>query len=433
MKKNIKIAAGLAVTAAVLSGCAVGGANTGGDGQSGEVVELTFLTAETPNLDAEFWDAAVERASAEVPGVKINRIVSPTADRASYAKQLAGAGQMPDIMAGVNPQGFAQAGQLAEWSVDELSGYSFPESNTIDGKIYQLPQNAQPQSLVYYNEDAFATAGIEAPPATWNEFLEACEKLKAAGITPIEVGGGGQDTWASLYTWMGTVGTDVYLDDPDFLTKVAEEKATFSDEEFLAATRKVEELSKLGYIDQDGLSRSYADTELAFRDGKAAMYPMGSWFSASADNDPPAFGVGVFAWPSDGGEAVVPTYTGGGLSVSSSAKDVELAKKWALAFEANADNNDAIVKADGAIIAMPGYEAPSDMGPVYTAAVGVFQAAVESGGVTPAFTVESGDGALPADVTPQVAGLSVELLSGRASAADTVAQLDTLYKSATAR
>ena len=51
-----------------------------------------------------------------------------------------------------------------------------------------------------YNKDLFDKAGLDAdkPPKTWDEFLAACDKLKAAGIAP--VGGGIQDGyWGEWY------------------------------------------------------------------------------------------------------------------------------------------------------------------------------------------------------------------------------------------
>ena len=51
----------------------------------------------------------------------------------------------------------------------------------------------------WYNKDLFAEAGITAPPATWDEFLDAVGKLKDAGITPIAVGG--KDKWPAMFWW----------------------------------------------------------------------------------------------------------------------------------------------------------------------------------------------------------------------------------------
>jgi multiple sugar transport system substrate-binding protein len=140
-----------AAVVVVLSGCAAGGGDKpsgGGSGKKGNVT-LTFLTFETPNLTAKYWDDAIARASAKVPGVTIKKLVAPSADRAGYAKQLAASGQLPDIMIAVSPSGFAQAGQLAPWSDEQLADFVSPHSNPIGGRIYQFPYNTPPTSLVY--------------------------------------------------------------------------------------------------------------------------------------------------------------------------------------------------------------------------------------------------------------------------------------------
>lgn len=41
---------------------------------------------------------------------------------------------------------------------------------------------------IFYNKDLFAQAGVETFPQTYEAFIEACEKLKAAGIIPMVVG-----------------------------------------------------------------------------------------------------------------------------------------------------------------------------------------------------------------------------------------------------
>ncbi|MGJ4848659.1 ABC transporter substrate-binding protein [Bacillota bacterium Meth-B3] len=57
-------------------------------------------------------------------------------------------------------------------------------SLSYEGKTYAAPYTVLNNTVVY-NKRAFAKAGIEAVPATFDEFLADCEKLKAAGITPI--------------------------------------------------------------------------------------------------------------------------------------------------------------------------------------------------------------------------------------------------------
>ncbi|MFE7356329.1 ABC transporter substrate-binding protein [Streptomyces sp. NPDC057543] len=417
----------LAFTAALaLSGCAAGASGNGsaqGDGSQGKVT-LTFLTFETPNLTAKYWDDAIARASAEVPGVTIKKLVAPSADRVGYAKQLAASGQLPDIMIAVSPNGFAQAGQLAPWTDAELVDFVSPHSNPIGGKVYQLPYNTQPTPLVYYNKSDFAAAGIKAPPKTYAELLDDSAKLKAKGINPFVVGGGGKDTWADMYPLISTVATDTYKQTPDWLAQKAAGKVKFTDPAFTKAAAKVAALSKNGYVDTAGLSRSYANNEQAFRDNKGAMYPMGSWFAASADAKKPGFDVGVFPWPSDDGSLVVPAYTGGGMSVSSKAPNVDLAKKWALAFMLDKTSLDNSVKSDGAIIALKDYTPPSGMGPVYTETVRLYQDAAKQNAIVNAFSIETGDGSMPAGLADKAAAGVADLINGEKTASQFGSFLD---------
>ena len=52
----------------------------------------------------------------------------------------------------------------------------------------------------WYNKAQFATAGITTPPANVDEFLTAVDKLKAADITPIALGGK-DEKWPGMFWW----------------------------------------------------------------------------------------------------------------------------------------------------------------------------------------------------------------------------------------
>ena len=62
---------------------------------------------------------------------------------------------------------------------DYISGvrYFYADSN---GKMIGMPFNSS-TPLLYWNKDAFAKAGVDAPPATWEEFEQIAPKLKEAG------------------------------------------------------------------------------------------------------------------------------------------------------------------------------------------------------------------------------------------------------------
>lgn len=425
IKKRIAALAVAVVAAVALSSCTVGGSPAQKPEEG--VVTLKFLTFETPNLDAAYWDKTIERTQALVSGVKIEKLVAPTSDRDSYARQLDSTGALPDIMVGVNPTGLAEAGKLAEFTQEELSNWIDPTANGFDGKTYQLPTNTQTIPNIYYSKAAFDKAGIKETPKTWAEFLAVNEKLKTAGIQPLVVNGGGADTWANIYVLAALVGSDVYAKNPDFLAQLAAGKVDFSDPVFAGAVNKFKTLIDKGYISPSTLSKTYSEGQEAFLAGEGAMYPMGSWFTV-APNAEQQKGLGVFPWPTDDGSLAVAALTGGGLSVSASAPNVDKAKEWALAWSQVKENLDGGVTTDGLFIALKDFKAPAGTTPLYDEALKIYQDAVANGTVTTVFSNEGGIPALPNGLQAEINGAITDLVNGKIDAKAFIAQLNTKHK-----
>src|SRR6266542_2833154 len=142
MKKLLSVgcvALSLALSACSVNDTAGNNSNQSGQGQK----EISFLTFETPNLTPQVWDAAIKRVTDRYPDITVKKLVSPTEDRTSYAKQLLASGQFPDVMIAVSPAGFAESGNLYAWTPDELKDFAFPSNGAINGKVYQLPANTQ--------------------------------------------------------------------------------------------------------------------------------------------------------------------------------------------------------------------------------------------------------------------------------------------------
>ena len=424
MRRSLALGAALLLA---VSGCSVG-SNTGGG--SGGDKEITFLTFETPNLTPAYWDAAIKRVTDKNPGIKVKKLVSPTADgRTSYAKQLLQSGQFPDVMIAVDPTGFAEAGNLYAWTPDERKDFQFPTANPIKGKYYQLPANTQTIPPIYYNKKMFADAGITAAPKTWDELLADSQKLKDKGYTPFTIGGG-KDGFPSSMILSGLVSTEVYNTMPDWLTQRRENKVKFADPAFQQAMQKLADVSAKGYVDKTQVSRDYAATEQAFLDGKSAMYPMGNWFAANADSKKHDFEIGVFNFPTADGKLVVPAYTGGGMIVSAKAQNLDAAKKFALGFQLDKDQLDASVKADGLFPAIKGYSPPSTVGPVFKAGYDLYTEAVQQNAVVHAFRWETADDGLLSGLKDKVDQAAQDVITGRKSVADACAFLDTEWAKA---
>lgn len=75
-----------------------------------------------------------------------------------------------------------------EWK-DMIEPSVLESGSEEDGEIYLAPLSTAVFSCsgVFWNQDLFRKAGINNFPDTWEEFWDCCEKLKAAGITPLSL------------------------------------------------------------------------------------------------------------------------------------------------------------------------------------------------------------------------------------------------------
>ncbi|MER6066721.1 sugar ABC transporter substrate-binding protein [Streptomyces sp. NPDC001792] len=72
---------------------------------------------------------------------------------------------------------------LGEFGVDNLKkDYVDAAWNdvTVDGKVYALPSDYGP-SVMFYNQAALRKAGVNKPPATWDEYYKDAKKIRALG------------------------------------------------------------------------------------------------------------------------------------------------------------------------------------------------------------------------------------------------------------
>lgn len=333
------LAAAAAASLLLLAACSSSPASSAGS----KKVTLTYLTFLTPDLTAKFWSSSIAAAEKSVPGVTIKQDVDPTTDRDTYAKQLLQAGNFPDLLQSITPSQYLSAGLLTPYPASWINA-NFILPNNIKGKDYIPPTNSQIIPLVYYNKALFAQAGA-TPPTTWAEFLADCAKLKAHGIAPIELGG--HDSFAAAMPLTGALSADVLGSDPKWIQQRYAGTVKFADPNVVAAATKMRTLVTDGYFEPDALSVSYAQSITDFNAGKAAMYPMGSWYLGSLPKTE-WNNIGVFPWPTDNGSLVIPFAVGGSMAVSSKAHDQASAFKFAESWSLNPDNLKALISGDGA-------------------------------------------------------------------------------------
>ncbi len=181
-----------ALLALSLAGCSTNSAttaSTGTGGSDGKSTEgKTKVIYWTPDRhDADFMKTKIDEFNkTNKDNIEVEMTVM--GDNYPQAVDIAFASkQAPDVLQVNDFQTYYQKGYLApiDGYMSEDMKATFKDSlidnkNTIDGKIYTLPNTGQVWRLVY-NQDIFQKAGITSPPKTLSEMVEDAKKITEAG------------------------------------------------------------------------------------------------------------------------------------------------------------------------------------------------------------------------------------------------------------
>lgn len=192
----------------------------------------------------------------------------------------------PDVVAwyaGNRMEPFVKAGLFEDvsdvWKDNGLDEQlkSASASMTIDGKKWGVPYTYY-QWGIYYRKDIFAEQGI-TPPKTWAELLAACEKLKAAGVTPFTIGSKALWPTAGWFDYL-----DLRVNGYEFHMELTSGKIPYTDPRVKAVFEKWAELVKPGYFIANHAAIDWQDAVPQLVQGKAAMYLMGNFAVATMKN-----------------------------------------------------------------------------------------------------------------------------------------------------
>ena len=131
----------------------------------------------------------------------------------------------------------------------------------------------------FYNKDMFAQVGI-SPAKTWDEFFSNCEKLSAAGITPMSM-----DTadsgWVTSLWLMALVGTDGSTGNA-FANQMSPKD--YSLPKFVKAVENIQTMY-LNYTTSDAVGGAYESAANSFLTGQTAMIANGPWMISDFEDD----------------------------------------------------------------------------------------------------------------------------------------------------
>ncbi|MDI6018096.1 ABC transporter substrate-binding protein [Burkholderia pseudomallei] len=137
------------------------------------------------------------------------------------------------------------------------------------GNTVAAPFSVHRVNWLYINKAALDKIGAK-PPATWPEFFQVADKLKAAGIQPVAMGG---QPWQDLTLW-----EDVVLSQgADFYRKALVEldQKTLTSDKMLEVFNTVRKIQ--GYFDSGRNGRDWNLATAMVINGRAGMQFMGDW------------------------------------------------------------------------------------------------------------------------------------------------------------
>jgi len=276
MKKAIARGLGLGLAAVVglgLAGCA-GGSNSGTGGVSGEdydgpKVEITFWHGWTGGAAPVIVPKLIDEFNKEHDNIVVKNVPQEWADIGAKMPLAIKAGKGPDVAVLHGDDLATYAAQRLLQPADDIVknlGYTaddFPpgvyDKGNYNDAQYAVPWSVTPLGL-YVNKTVLDKAGITEIPTDRDSYLDALEKLKAAGV---------KGEWVDGYVFTGTFefqsliwqfGGQLYNDDVT--------EATFNSEAGVEALTWMTDLVKDGYspanVAQDGNIKALLAGQTAF-------------------------------------------------------------------------------------------------------------------------------------------------------------------------
>lgn len=283
------------------------------------------------------FDALIAKFEQANPDIDIEQNLLPEFNTVMQARMMKGS--LPDVIAMGGDFLFGEmsrAGVLADFTGDPLFETLQPAYPKMLAKLAGtetangIPFSAN-ANTVLYNKKKFAELGAQVP-TTWDEFIGLCEKIKAAGQTPLYL------TFADAWTVMVPFNAlAANLQGDDFIEKRTANETTFA-ERYRPVAEKM--LQLLNYGLADNFSADYNQGNAAFAKGDAFMLIQGIWAISSIKQANPDVEIGVFTLPAlnDAAQNRLVSGVDTVLTMSAATPNADAAKKF-IAFLLQPENN----------------------------------------------------------------------------------------------
>ena len=262
-----------------------------------DVVELEFVYHKTESNAIDAMETVINNFNAANPGIKVNFVQVP--DTATVLQSRAQLNEMPDMFGCTTGNMFEL--MFEDGIIMDLTGQEFLSSvepsslemSTYNGKNWRLPYSLSCYGL-YVRTDIFEEQGL-ALPTTWDELMDVCEKLTAAGITPFAL-----PDKTMVYQRMERMMSFMSEDDSEF-KQIAAGELEAKDSKLLQTYANAS-LQIVNYMTPESLGAEYTESYQQLIAGQAAMTINGGWSLATLKDYDPDIKVALIPMPNPTGE-----------------------------------------------------------------------------------------------------------------------------------
>jgi raffinose/stachyose/melibiose transport system substrate-binding protein len=215
----------------------------------------------------------------EQTGIHVDYQILPADQYFTVLKTKLNAGEATDIFGGQSGKSDLKLQYDVEKNAVDLTGEEWTKRHdplaldqvSLNGKVYGAEiwdTIASNYFVVNYNKDIFDKLGLSVPKS-YADFKATCEKIKAAGITPVYEPI--SDGWHHVL-WFPMVGPRFEEANPGLADKLNANKTTIGDTPIMVeALTQLKELYDTGCFGDNAMSDTYADTTKQMASGKYAM------------------------------------------------------------------------------------------------------------------------------------------------------------------
>ena len=280
-----------------------------------DVVELELVFHKPEASAISGLQTVIDAFNAQNPGIRV--VLNQIPDTETVMQTRAQTNEMPDMFSCTTSTMYEI--MFADGMIMDLTGQPFlsnVQESTLALAAYEGRNWRLPYSLSYYGlyvrTDIFEEQGL-AYPTTWDELMDVCEKLKAAGITPFAL-----PDKTFVYQRMERMMSYMSEDDTEFKQIAAGELAA-KDSVLLKAYAEVS-LQLAQNMTVESLGAEYTESYQQLLAGQAAMTINGQWSLTTLKDYDPDVKIALIPLPNPLGESKVVISIDTSFCISSSTK-----------------------------------------------------------------------------------------------------------------